>query len=77
MDEKNDVSRRSFLKCTGAAVAGFTVAGSMGVLLGKTVNAPRNAEAAAQTAAYQPLPYVKLDPDKAAELSYVGYSKGG
>jgi hypothetical protein len=77
MAEKCEMTRRKFMRSAGISVAGLTVAGSMGVLLGKTVNAPRNAEAAAQTAAYQPLPYIKLDPDKAAELAYKGYSKGG
>jgi hypothetical protein len=77
MAGKNEMTRRKFMRSAGISVAGLTVAGSMGVLLGNTVNAPRNAEASAKTASYEPLPYVKLDPDKAAELGYKGYSKGG
>jgi hypothetical protein len=77
MAEQGGITRRKFIRSAGFSVAGLTVAGSMGVLLGNTVNAPRHAEASAKTVDYQPLPYVKLDPDKAAELGYKGYSKGG
>jgi hypothetical protein len=77
MDEKmpGNVTRRKFLSGAGVSVAGFAVAGTMGMLLGKSVT--HDAEASVKLATPQPLRYVKLDPDIAAELTYKGYDKGG
>jgi hypothetical protein len=71
------IARRKFLQGAGIAVAGIGAAGTVGLLVGKA-GISGYAQAAEKAAAEPaPLPYVKLDPGKAAEKGYQSYFKGG
>ena len=61
--DKSEISRRSLISGVGMFAAGAALsAGAMGFLT--------DAEAKTQAAPTWPWPYVKLDPDKTAEIAY-------
>jgi hypothetical protein len=68
-ENKNSLSRRKFLRGAGASVAGLAVVGSAGLLM-------KNSAIATQSPTPGALPYIKIDPDKAAERAYQAYFKG-
>ncbi len=71
-EKKKDLSRRNFLRGAGASVAGLAAVGGMGLFANRVIS-PKEASAAAP-----PFKYVKLDPNKAAEMAFDAYmNKGG
>jgi hypothetical protein len=70
------LSRKDFLKGTGASVAGLVLMGGLSTLV--TGCATQNAPAAGEIAVPEwPYKYAKLDADKAAQKAYEGYKEGG
>ncbi len=71
-EKQNELSRRKFLRGAGASVAGLAAAGGMGLFANKVIS-PGEA-----SAAQPPFKYVKLDPNRAAEMAFSAYmDKGG
>ncbi len=76
-EERNDSSRRRFLKNAGITVAGIAVASSgLGILLSGCETSD-NASQAAVVVPEWPWPYTKIDPDVAAERAYLSYQESG
>ncbi len=67
---RSNLSRRNFLRGAGASVAGLAVVGTAGLLV-------HNSGIATASTTPGPLPYVKIDPEKAMVAGYEGYSRGG
>jgi hypothetical protein len=72
----NEISRKDFLKGVGKAVAGVTVAGTLGSVL-TACSAPEATSAAAPAEPKWPFPYKKIDVDKAAERAFHAYKEKG
>ncbi|RQD77832.1 MAG: hypothetical protein D5R97_01585 [Candidatus Syntrophonatronum acetioxidans] len=75
-EKRRLITRKQFLKGAGASLAGVTMLGGLTLLGGcETEEAPsaNNNDVAAPSF---PFNYVKLDPDKAAEVAYNSYKDG-
>ena len=66
-----EVSRRNFLQKAGLSVAGLAAVGGVGMALNRTMSI---GHASAATA---PFTYVKLDPSKAAAITFQAYMEQG
>jgi len=71
--ENKNLSRKDFLKGMGTTLAGVTLFGGMGTVLASF----NEAEAAEKSDIAYPLPYTRIDPDKAAERAYKYYKEQG
>ena len=71
--ENKNLSRKDFLKGMGTTLAGVTLFGGMGTVMASL----NEAEAAEKSGMEHPLPYKRIDPDKAAERAYKYYKEKG
>ena len=72
MENKNNLSRRHFLRGVSTTLAGVAVAGTMG-FAGHSMLSPGRAGAAISN----DFPYKKLDPDIAAKMAFESYHDRG
>jgi formylmethanofuran dehydrogenase subunit D len=70
-EKMKELSRRKFLRGAGASVAGLAAVGGVGFIANRVIS-PGEASAAAP-----PFKYVKLDPNKAAEMAFDAYMNHG
>lgn len=80
-NEMKNMSRKDFLKKMGTTLAGVTLLGGMGSLL-TACSEEELAEAAVEMGldpeqVQYPVPYTRIDPDKAAERAYKYYKEKG
>ncbi|SMP70703.1 hypothetical protein [Anoxynatronum buryatiense] len=80
-DEMKNISRKDFLKKMGTTVTGVALLGGMGSIL-TACSEEEMTEAAVQMGldpeqVQYPVPYVRIDPDKAAERAYKYYKEKG
>jgi hypothetical protein len=76
--DESQLTRRNFLGGLGASLAGLTATGLMSCSFKDHLATPPSAEQSMKsTPQNYPFTYVKLDPDKAAEMAYNAYFKGG
>lgn len=76
-----DVSRKEFLKKMGTTLAGVTLLGGVGGIL-TACSEEEMVEAAVEMGldpeqVQYPVPYTRIDPDKAAERAYKYYKEKG
>jgi hypothetical protein len=85
-EKVKELSRRKFLHGAGASVAGFALAGTVGMMLSGCSKsegsaappaAPPAVAPAEPAVAEWPYTYKKLDPDVAAQKGYDGYKADG
>lgn len=80
-NEMKNISRKVFLKKMGTTLAGVTLLGGMGGILtacGEVELAEAKEQMALELEQVEyPLPYVRIDPDKAAERAYKYYKEKG
>jgi len=77
-EKKRLLTRQQFLKGAGASLAGVTLLGGLTMLGGcepEEVATPTNNNNDVGTPSF-PFNYVKIDPDKAAEVAYNSYKDG-
>jgi hypothetical protein len=80
-NEMKNITRKDFLKKMGTTLAGVTLLGGMGSIL-TACSEDELAETTAQMGlnpeqVEYPVPYVRIDPDKAAERAYKYYKEKG
>ncbi len=82
MKEKKivQVSRKDFLKGSGASLAGLVLLGGIGGLISGCAPSETATPASTEgtvTPPPWPYPYVKLDADKGRQRAYEAYAQGG
>ena len=80
-NEIKNITRKDFLKKMGTTLAGVTLLGGVGSIL-TACSEDELTEAAVQMGldpeqVEYPVPYVRIDPDKAAERAYKYYKEKG
>ncbi len=71
----NNICRRKFIKLSGSVFGASLLCGSSTVLLQGC--APKESVSQEPLVPVWPYPYVKLDPDKAAERAYNAFKESG